>query len=129
MTTLDFLTIFFYIVGTIISIVMIVKYFLLCKDVEAIRNFQNPLVDFNERFALLLSVGEKEEAKRLLLSRIQKHSVFGEAFGSAGQSYTKSSREEITRAYGRYLEALGMDFDFDAVDDFIQASRRNTKSE
>ena len=126
MNTLDFLTILLYLVGAIISIVMMVKYFILCKNVEALRNAQTPLVDFDERFALLLSVGDKEEAKRLLLTRIQKHSVFGEAFGMYKMA---ESRKEIKEAYSKYLEALGMDFNFEAVDSFIQSGKRKQKSE
>ena len=129
MTTLDFFTILIYLIGAIISIVMIVKYFILCKNVEALRDAQTPLVDFNERFALLLSVGDKEEAKRLLLGHIQKHSVFGEAFGTSGYAYTVESRKEIKETYGKYMEALGMDFDFEAVDSFVKAGKSKKKSE
>lgn len=123
MGILDFLLLIIYIVAAVLSVIMTVKYFQLCADVKAWRNAQSPLADFDERFALLLSLGENEEAKKLLLNHIQKHSVFGEAFGSSGKSYTASSREEIRKTYSEYLEALDMDFDFEAVDAFIKAGR------
>ncbi len=124
MNTMDFIVILLYLIGAIVSIIMIVKYFNLCADVKAMRNSQSPLADFDERFALLLSVGEKEEAKKILLNRIQKHSVFGEAFGTSGENFTAGSREEIRKAYSEYLEALDMEFDFEKVDAFIKAGRR-----
>jgi|GEM_PF-4262836 len=123
MGILDFILLLLYIVSGVVSLIMIIKYFQLCKDVAAMREAMNPLVDFEEKFALLISAGEKEEAKRILLSHICKHSVFGEAFGSSGKSYTEKSREEIKKAYSEYLEALEMDFDFEAVDAFIKAGR------
>ena len=123
MGILDFLLLIIYIVAAVLSVIMIIKYFQLCKDVAAMREAMNPLVDFEEKFALLISAGEKEEAKKLLLSHIQKHSVFGEAFGTTGKSYTASSRKEILDTYGAYLKALDMEFDFDKVDSFVKASK------
>jgi len=124
MNTMDFIVILLYLICAIVSIIMIVKYFQLCKDVASMREALNPLVVFRERFALLISLGDKEEARRLLISHIQKHSVFGEAFGTTGESYTDSSRKEIRATYGAYLEALDMDFDFEKVDAFIKSGRR-----
>ncbi len=126
METVDFLILLLYFAGAVLSVTMTVKYFQLCADVKALRNAQSPLADFDERFALLLSLGENDEAKKLLLNHIQKHSVFGEAFGSSGKSYTASSREEIRKTYSEYLEALDMDFDFEKVDAFIKAGQKKS---
>ena len=95
-----------FIISTIIQIILIVCFFILCLDVSKIRKRLTRQYDFESRFNFLISIGEKEKAKDLLLERIiTNDNIFNEHI----QLSSELRANRAAKLYAKELEALGID--------------------
>jgi hypothetical protein len=95
-----------FIISTIIQIILIVCFFILCLDVSKIRKRLTRQYDFESRFNFLISIGEKEKAKEMLLERILTNDII---FDKKMQLTTEARANKAAELYAKELEALGID--------------------
>lgn len=111
------LEIYFYLV-VLFDIVVLICYFFLCDNVYRIKKKMEPSNEFGAVFSLLISTGQKEEAKKLLLNEIMKDKDFTFAFFAGGDR--TEVRTAIMGKYKAYLDMVGMDVDFSKTDELIK---------
>lgn len=93
-------------ISTIIQIVILVCFFMLCSNVSKIKKTLTQQYDFESRFNFLIKIGEKEKAKDLLLERIiTNDNIFNEHI----QLSSELRANRAAKLYAKELEALGID--------------------
>ena len=95
-------------ISTIIEIVTIVCFFILCSNVSKIKKYLTRQYDFESRFNFLIKIGEKEKekAKDILLERIiTNDDIFNEHI----QLSVETRANRAAKLYSKELEALGID--------------------
>ena len=96
----------------------------MCEDIHDIRAGYYSQKDFEGSFILLLSVGEKEKAKELLMKNMAQTPFFHNSFkGNMGTDMDKS-RQMFMKRYEVYLKAVNLEIDFSVVDGFLQDKKR-----
>lgn len=111
------LEIYFYLV-VLFDIVVLICYFFLCDNVYHIKKKIEPSNEFGAIFSLLISTGQKEEAKKLLLNEMMKDKDFTFAFFAGGDR--TEVRTAIMGKYKAYMDMVEMDVDFSKTDELIK---------
>lgn len=106
------------ILSTIINIVILICFFGLCSNVSSIKKSISHSNSWNEEFVFYYSVGQIEDAKKILLKAITKDEFFLIAFYSYLDN-KKYAQEQIEKRYKKYLDLVDVKIDFNKVDDFL----------
>ena len=94
------------IISTVVQIVILVCFFMLCLNVSKIKKHLTRQYDFESRFNFLIKIGEKEKAKDILLERIiTNDSIFNEQI----QLNSEMREYRAAKLYAKELDALGID--------------------
>ena len=103
----------------IIEIVLLVRFFSLCNNIENIKKKMVPNENFQAIFLLYCSAGEKEKAKELLLHEISLDKMFTTAFFSVLPEHDKAKQTILTK-YEKLLKMVDMTLDFDTIDKYLK---------
>lgn len=90
----------------VLSIILFFKVWELCNDVRTITNNIDHEFDIEAKFNFLMSIGEIEKAKELIISNILSN---GKIFDGAKSSY-QHKINLINQNYGAALNSLGIYF-------------------
>lgn len=92
--------------AAIIEIVVLICFFVLCSDVNKIKKHLIQNTDFESKFKFLMSIGEKEKAREILISMILSNTkIF--SLDILGDSETKTKK--CFEIYKEELAALGIE--------------------
>jgi hypothetical protein len=109
---------FIIILGAILEVIVLICFFKLCSDVSKIKesknsNFNN---NFGTKFLFLMSMGQKEEAKKLFINHTFSEIEDFMQNKPINDSTRKKALEFIKNKYDTYLEALDMKIDLSIFD-------------
>lgn len=104
--------VFWGIVAFIIAIILIGAIINTSQNTSALR--KNVYLLFKERFSFYLSIGDTERAKEVLIDRVLADKDFRQAFGENPMNI----RQKFYDKYHSYFEALGIEIDYEKVNDF-----------
>ena len=95
---------FVYIILVILCLVLLFKVWGMCDDVRKIKNHIVRDEDYNTKIKFLLSIGEKDKAKEILIAKVlSDESVF---------NLTSTPVEKMEELYNKYhdeFESLGIE--------------------
>ncbi len=97
------------ILAAIIEIIVLICFFVLCSDVNKIKKYLTQSSDFESKFKFLMSVGEKEKAREILINTMLLNSkIF--SLDVPGDADTKGKK--CFEKYSEELAALGIENPF-----------------
>lgn len=105
-------------VSIIINVIILICFFVLCSNVAKIKKKATDVERFEARFNFLYGIGELEEAKKLLLMKVQIMENLDEAF-FCKENYRENSRTVIRKKFKPYFDRLGLQIDYEKVDALI----------
>lgn len=100
----------FALVGCIIAIIVLIRFFILCSDVSTIKKHLIQSKDFNAKFNFLMEIGEKEKAREILINRILSNHMI---FSSQTDENDESKLKKCLEIYGDKLESVGIENPFE----------------
>ncbi|MCS2788860.1 hypothetical protein NXW92_14715 [Bacteroides fragilis] len=106
------------IASAVVEIITLIFFFVLCRNVSKIKKEIVTNDNLPGMFAMYISLGETDKAKKILYKTISKEPEFIAAFCYNGNNSAQQST--LKRKYKPDLEALGLELDFELVNKFIQ---------
>lgn len=114
------LIVLIYVLAAIISLIVLICFFVLVSNVSAIRNtFRINHEDFGPSFNLYLAIGDKKAARDILLDRIKQDECFREAFFYQA-NVAEPARCRLIDKYGKQMELVDLTIDFNEVNKYIE---------
>lgn len=117
---MEFLNVMFWtilivdIVIVVISIVLIVKFLNIARDVEAIKNkMYEPVADFKSEFYKWYLCGNTEKAKEVLTNEIGKSYEFQQLLRGGNPKYMEEMKEQLKNRYKKEIELVKVDLNLD----------------
>lgn len=96
----------------VLQLIILICYFVLCSRVGKIKKIFYP--EFrHENFCLLLYLGRKDDATRMLFNAIARNDNFIYAFHT--NNGADKARAILKENYQAYFDALGLELDFDKI--------------
>lgn len=102
-----------FISGILGLIILICFFFLLYYAYSINKKIHKDEEFFHQKFVFLVSIGEKEAAKRLLIDKIESDDFyFNLAFLNKEEKYSLS---KIQKKYGKYMDLVGLSIEEEKV--------------
>lgn len=106
------------IISVILSIIILICFFILCINVSAIKKSVNVPQPWQASFSLYCSTGQIEKARDVLLKAIMHDSDCARGF-YLNVPDRLDVQKRIEARYGEYLKIVDLTIDFNKVNDFI----------
>lgn len=108
------------IVSLIINIVVLICFFILCSNVSKIKHSLSGESSFESSFWFLVSVNEKERAKKLLIDKMMNDANLDQCFFK-DKSMRDLGRRNFEDIYKKYMDSVGgIGIDYTDADKAIQ---------
>ncbi len=106
-----------YFVSAVISLIVLVCFFVMSYNIGRISKKLHQSEElFRQKFIFLISIGDKEAAKQLLIERIESDDNFSLAFLNKGEEY---SLKNVQNRYNKYLNLVGLTLTLENVADIF----------
>lgn len=111
----------------VIQVIALICFFVMCINVSAIKKNSVPAQPWQASFNLYYSTGQIEKAKELVMKAIMSESAFASAFYFNVADKT-DTQKYLEGKYKEYLQLVGLSFDFNKANDFIDRQSNPTKT-
>lgn len=105
------------VIACIVQVIILICFFVLCARIGRIKRFYCPELN-RASFSLLLYLGRKDDATRMLFEALSKEEDFIFAFHS--NNGVDKARANLKEKYQNYFDALGIELDFDKIGDIVK---------
>lgn len=99
--------------SAILELILLICFFVLCSRIGKIKKNFYPELNY-ARFCLLLYLGRRDDATRMLYTAVSEDEDFVYAFHTDNKA-AERARENMQASYGKYFSALGLELDFEKI--------------